>query len=118
MKIKPLLYEVPNKISENEIIPLIQKLTQLEEIFLLPHLAFVQIYKVYDYGQYASVINVPTNVNQTQFILSHVPYVETIIGVFFKWCFEYKSPYIKKCQSKHGDVHYIRFDENVIIQRF
>jgi hypothetical protein len=84
MKIKPLLYEVPNKISENEIIPLVQKLTQLKENFLLPHLAFVQIYKVYDYGQYASVINVPTNVNQTQFILSHVPYVETIIGVFFK----------------------------------
>jgi hypothetical protein len=84
MKIKPLLYEVPNKIFENEIIPLIQKLTQLEENVVLPRFAFVQIYKIYGYGQYASVINVPTNVNQTQFILSHVPYDETIIGVFFK----------------------------------
>jgi hypothetical protein len=83
MKIKPLLYKVPNKISKNEIIPLIQKLTPLEENYVLPHLSFVQIYKIYGYGQYASVIDVPTNVNQIQFI-SHVPYDETIIGVLFK----------------------------------
>jgi hypothetical protein len=47
---------------------------------------------------------VPTNVNQIQFI-SHVPYDETIIGVLFKWCFEYKSPYI----SKNVDPNMVMF---------
>jgi hypothetical protein len=44
----------------------------------MPHLTFIQIYKIYGYGQYKMHrnvinINVLANVDQTQFILSHLP---------------------------------------------
>jgi hypothetical protein len=32
-----------------------------------------------------NVINVSTNINQTQQMLSHLPYNEVTIGVFLKW---------------------------------
>jgi hypothetical protein len=73
---KPLLYQIPNKIHRNKIIPLVQKITQLEKRFISSHFTFVQIYKLQRYGQYKMhgiVINVPANVDQIQSILSHLP---------------------------------------------
>jgi hypothetical protein len=84
---KPPLHQVPNKISKKKIIPLVQKLPQLKECLISPHLTFAQIYKLQGYGQYKmhdSVINVPTNVDQTQSILSCLSNDGVIIGVFLK----------------------------------
>jgi len=43
---------------------------------------------------HGSVINVPTNVNQIQSILPHLPHDDTIINMFFEQHLEYKSPYM------------------------
>ena len=59
------LYHVSNSISRNQIIPSIQKLTQLEERLISPRLAFAQIYGYGQYKMHGSIINVPTNVNET-----------------------------------------------------
>jgi hypothetical protein len=40
------------------------------------------------------VINVLANVDRTQSILPRLPHDGVTIGVFFKQCFEYKSPYM------------------------
>jgi hypothetical protein len=40
------------------------------------------------------VINVLTNVDKTQSILPCLPHDGVAINVFFKQCFEYKSPYM------------------------
>ncbi len=59
---------------------------------------FVQIYKLYGYGQYkihGSVINVLANVNQIQSILPCLPNDDASIDVFLKHI-KYKSPYISK----------------------
>ncbi len=48
---KPPLYEVPNKIYRNKIIPLVHKLTQFKKWLLSPCFIFVQIYKLQRYGQ-------------------------------------------------------------------
>ncbi len=67
--------------------------------FIWPHFFFVQIYKLYGYGQskmHGSVINVVTNMNEIKSILSHLPHDDTIIGVFIKQRFEYKSLYMSK----------------------
>jgi len=45
---------------------------------------------------HGNVINVPTNVNQTQSILPHLPHDDATIGVFLKWHIEYKSPYMSR----------------------
>ncbi len=45
---------------------------------------------------HGSVINVLTNMNDFQSILSHLPHDDVRISVFFKQCFEYKSPYMSK----------------------
>jgi hypothetical protein len=68
-------------------VPLVQKLTHLEKHLVLSHFAFVLIYKIYGYGQYkmhGNVINVLANVNQTQSILSYIPYDKATIGMFLK----------------------------------
>jgi hypothetical protein len=57
-----------NKSLKNKIIPLVQKLTQLEKHLASPRLVITQIYKLQGYGQYkmhGSVINVIANVDQT-----------------------------------------------------
>jgi len=62
------IYLVLNRISKNKIIPLVQKLTQLEECIILSCFAFAQIYKLYGYGQYkmhGNFINVFAHVNKT-----------------------------------------------------
>jgi hypothetical protein len=77
MKISHLYIKYQIKIHRNKIIPLVQKLTQLEKRFISPHFTFVQIYKLQRYGQYKMygiVINVHVNVDQIQSILP--------IGVF------------------------------------
>ncbi len=91
---KPPLYQVSNKISRNKIIPIIQKLTQLKKRFISPHLALVQIYKLQEHGQYkmhGNVINVSTNVDQTQSIL---PPDGATICMFIKRHLKYKSLYM------------------------
>jgi len=91
---KPPLYQVPNNFFRNKIIPLVQKLTQLKKHFISPCFVFAQIYKFQRYGQYkmhGSVINVPTNVDQTQSILPHLPHGGVTQCVFLKQCLEYKS---------------------------
>jgi len=80
-------YQVPYNISRNKMISLITKLTHLEKCLVSPHLTFAQIYKLHGYGQYKMkdiVINVPTNINQMQLLLSCLPYDEAMIGVFLK----------------------------------
>jgi len=44
----------------------------------MPHLTFIQIYKIYGYGQYKMhdnviIINVFADVDQIHFTLSHLP---------------------------------------------
>ncbi len=43
---------------------------------------------------HGSVLNVLTNVNQTQSILPRLPHDGATIDVFFKWHFKYKSLYM------------------------
>jgi hypothetical protein len=91
---KPHLYQIPKKISRNKIIPLIQKLTQLNFLKISSWFVYTQIYKLQRYGQYkmhGNVINVPANVDQIQSILSHLLHDGATICVFFKWRLEYKS---------------------------
>ncbi len=59
---------------------------------------FVQIYKLYGYGQYkihGNAINVLANVNQIQSILPHLPNDDVTIHVFLKHL-KYKSSYMSK----------------------
>ena len=62
-----------------------------------PRLAFGQIHKLLNYGQYklhGSIINVPANINQTQSLLLRLPEDESTIGILLKRRLEYKSPYM------------------------
>ncbi len=71
-----------NKISRNKITP---KINIIKKSFISQHLAFIQIYKLYDYGQYkmhGNVINFLANMNETQSILQCRPHDDAIIGVF------------------------------------
>jgi hypothetical protein len=57
------------------------------------------MYKLHGYVQYkmkGNLINASTNINQTKFMLLHLPYNEVTIGVFKKWWLQYKSPYMSK----------------------
>ncbi len=61
---------------------MVQKLTWKGKFLISPCLAIAQIYKLYDYGQYrmhAIVINLLTDVDQTQLILQCLSYDETTI---------------------------------------
>jgi hypothetical protein len=63
---------------------------------------FCSIDKLYGFGQYkmhSSGINVPTNVNQTQSILSCLSHDDVARGVFLKRHLEYKLLYML------GNVH-------------
>ncbi len=76
---------------------MVQNLTWLKKCLILTHFVFVQIHKLYGYGQYkmhGNVINVSANMNQTQLILAHVSHVNVTICVFLKWHLEYKLPYM------------------------
>ncbi len=69
------------------------KINTIQKNILLPCFAFAQIYGINGFGKYkmhGNVINVPINVNWTQFILPLLPYDEEMMGLFFKWCMEYK----------------------------
>ena len=62
-----------------------------------PRLAFAQIHKLYNYGQYKlyeSIINFPANIDQTQSLLPELPEDESTIGILLKCHLEYKSPYM------------------------
>jgi hypothetical protein len=48
---------------------------------------------------HSNVINVPINVDKIQSILPHLSHDGVTISLFFKWCLEYKSPYML------GNVH-------------
>jgi hypothetical protein len=80
-------YQVPyNYISRNKMISSVTKLTHLEECLISPWLAFAQIYKLHGYGQYkmkGTIINVLTNINQTELVLPCL-HDEATIGVFLK----------------------------------
>jgi hypothetical protein len=68
-------------------ISLIRKLTHVEKQLIFSRLAFGQIYKLHGYGQYKIyniIINVPSNIDQTQVMLPCLPYDEALIGVFLK----------------------------------
>jgi len=45
---------------------------------------------------HGDVIDVPINMNQIQSIRPHLPHNDVAIGVFFKWCFEYKLLHMSK----------------------
>lgn len=90
-------YCVPNNISRNSIITSVKQLTSLEERLISPRLAFAQIHRLYNYGQYklhGSIVNVPANIDLTQSILPRLPEDGTTIGVLLKRRLEYKSPYM------------------------
>ena len=62
-----------------------------------PRIAFAQIHKLHNYGQYklhGSIINVPTNIDQTQSLLPRLPEDESTIGILLKRRLEYRSPYM------------------------
>ena len=62
-----------------------------------PRLAFAQIHKSHNYGQYklhGSIINVPTNIDQTQSLLLDLLEDKSTIGILLKRRLEYKSPYM------------------------
>jgi hypothetical protein len=87
MKIKHPYIKYQIKNLETKLFHKFKKLTQLEECIISSCFVFVQIYKLKGYGQYKmhdSVINILTNVNQTQSILSHLPHDGATIGVFLK----------------------------------
>ena len=62
-----------------------------------PRLAFAQIHKLHNYGQYklyGSIINVLANIDQTQSLLPRLPEDESMIRILLNCCLEYKSPYM------------------------
>ena len=90
-------YCVPNNIFRNSVIESVKQLTILEERLISPRLAFAQIHKLYNYGQYklhGSIINVPANIDQTQSVLPRLPEDGTTIGILLKRRLEYRSPYM------------------------
>ncbi len=46
------------------------------------------------YTMHGNVINVLLNVNQTQSTLLCLSHNDATIGVFLKWCFQHKLPYM------------------------
>ncbi len=75
---------IPTNIRLNNDIDSIKKLNELEERLISPHLTFTQIWQLQGYGQYnikGNIINVPSNINFTQSILSCLPHDETSIGL-------------------------------------
>jgi len=77
----------------------VTKLTHLEEQLIYSWLAFAQIYKLHGYGQYkmkGNIINVLSNINQTQLLLPRLSCDEVIIGVFLKRQLECEPPYRSK----------------------
>jgi hypothetical protein len=77
----------------------VSNLHELVERLITPQQAFTQIWQVERYGQFkihGSIINVPTNVNRTQFILPHMLNDEATIGLILKHKLEYKSPYLSR----------------------
>ncbi len=87
----------------------------------MSHFTFVLTYKNHSYGQYrmhGSVINVIANVNQTQFILSYIPYDKAIIGMFFNILNDILNiitSYVRTRSFKHNDVCFVTIDQNAII---
>jgi hypothetical protein len=68
---------------------------------------FAQIYKIYNYGQYRvhdKVINVLTNMDQTQAILSWITYDQVTIKYSLNDAWIWITLYVMKCLSKHGNV--------------
>ena len=91
------IFCVPQNIGRNSIIESVKQLTILEERMISPHLAFAQIHKLHNYGQYklhGSIINVPANIDQIQSLLPRLPEDQSTIGILLKCCLEYKSPYM------------------------
>jgi hypothetical protein len=75
----------------------VQQLTELEERLISPRIAFAQIYKLHNYGQFklhGSIINIPANIDQTQSLLPRLPEDGTTIGILLKQRLEYRSPYM------------------------
>jgi hypothetical protein len=69
----------------------------LEERLISPRIAFAQIHKLHNFGQFklhGSIINVPTNIDQTQSLLPRLPKDGTTIGILLKRRLEYRSPYM------------------------
>ena len=57
-----------NNFSRSSIIGSMKQLTSLEERLISPPLAFAQIHRLHNYGQYklhGSIINVPANIDLT-----------------------------------------------------
>jgi hypothetical protein len=82
------------------------------------HLFFAQIYELHKYGQYKMhgiVINVLTNVNQTQSILPLLQHDNATICVFFNWHLISNHLIYQKNSSKYGDCQSTRFNQNDII---
>jgi hypothetical protein len=74
-------------------------LHELKERLIAPQQAFAQIWQVEGYGQYkiqGSIINVPTNVNMTQFVFPCMPNDEATISIILKHRLEYESLYLSR----------------------
>jgi hypothetical protein len=86
---------VPNNICRNSIMKSIQQLTELEERLISLRIAFARIHKLHNFGQfklYGSIINVPTNIDQTQSLLPRLPEDGTTIEILLKRRLEYRLP--------------------------
>jgi len=78
---KPPLYQVRIK-KKLKIIPLIQKLTQLEERLISPHFFFAQIYRLQGMGNIKCMVVLLMSLQMwIKFIISRLPHDGAIIGV-------------------------------------
>jgi hypothetical protein len=69
----------------------------LEERLISPHIAFAQIHKLHNFGQFklhGSIINVPANIDQTQSLQPRLLEDGTTIRILLKRRLEYRSPYM------------------------
>jgi hypothetical protein len=83
---------VPNNICRNSIIKFVQQLIELEERLVSPRIAFAQIHKLHNFAQFklhGSIINVPSNIDQTQSLFPRLLEDGTTIGTLLKRCLEY-----------------------------
>ena len=69
-----LAYCAPNKFFRTVAIDFVKKLSMLEEILLSSCLAFTQIHKLHNYGQFKlhrGIITMPPNIDYIQSSLQH-----------------------------------------------
>jgi len=82
---KKPLYQVPTQLSKNSTI--VKSLTIFEKRLVSLHLTFAKNCNLHGYEKYKlndNIINVITNIDETQFIVLRLPHGNLPIGIFFE----------------------------------